>query len=267
MAAIVVLAAACATSGEAIVADRDSNVRGESVLPETVVPEGDTGPYCERAELLREGSVDLDEDPEQAAQLLGDAAELAPEQLRDEFDLMIDTLGELAQLDEDDPTAFGAVFELLLDPAVLAAMASIDQYTLDACGFTFDAEGSGSMDGLGGLGDVDMDEFGAGEFDTDEFGGGMFEDDPDAIRLTDVDAVKAANASQSWVAKVNSTSIGNGTDVQLAAMSGTLSASEALAACEALFAALSAKNPAVSVTVLNDSTELAVSDGAGCTTR
>jgi hypothetical protein len=232
--ALVLVAGACSSATETVVASRDSNVRDDGTGPaddapdEPVEPSGDTGPYCEVADELRSSSIDLEEDPDAAIDGLERLRDEAPQELGDEFDLVIDVVGQLAELDQADPANLGRLFELALDPSMLAALAQ---------------------------GDLGGDEAGG---DTSATGDG------DAIRLADVDAVKEANADASWVAKLSSTTIGGGTDVQVAANFETLTEDEALAACRALREALVAKNPEVRITVLDDETPIVSDEGGTC---
>jgi len=88
--------------------------------------------------------------------------------------------------------------------------------------------------------------------------------DPTDLSLDDIDAIKSASTGATWVDKVNSTSIVNDRDVELAGPAaadgsgGTpLTAEEAMAACEAVRTGLEARQPALTVQVLNGTTVVA----------
>ena len=67
-----------------------------------------------------------------------------------------------------------------------------------------------------------------------------------------------------WVEKLSSTVISGGNDVQVATSGEELSDAEALAACSGLLAALSVRDPDVSISVANDETVLVTGSGGEC---
>lgn len=86
---------------------------------------------------------DDDDDELASFAVLGELARRAPNaQLRDAFLKFAEVGEELDGLDEDDPEALGLVFELMLDPEMAAATATIEGYMADVCGIDPEVDGT-----------------------------------------------------------------------------------------------------------------------------
>jgi len=198
--------------------------------------------YCDTAEqvVARGGELDLRTGgPETLAEverLAGDA----PAELADDYDTFVTGIRGVAQLDPDDPAALSSILDLMLDPDVAAATSAIEQYTASQCGVTLWATNGPSTEG---------------------------EASPAVgFEIDDVNAATAtlADSGAAWVGKLSSTVITGGNDVQVATSGDDLTDAEALAACTGLLAALSVRDPDVSVSVANDETVLVTGSGGEC---
>lgn len=276
---IALVPAACSGSGSSTTASAESEERGSS--EDGGGSGADTGAggaeeYCAALErLAADGTdVDLTEDPDAALAEVRSLAETAPPELAPDFDLFVATIERLAALPADDTgEALGELFEVMLDPEFMAAQERIEQYSSDQCGIDFDDLGTaGDPDDLGGLGSDDPTSDGPGPDDSspddpgsDEFGSGAFGGgDPTDISLEDIDAVEEANEGTGWEDKLSSTVISMGADVQLGSGPEAFTVAEALAMCEAMFTALSAKNPAVTIAVANGETTIVDTSTGSC---
>jgi len=249
-----VVAAGCA-SGESVTATRRSEDRPatDTSAPE-VGDEGDAVAYCERADEVAQSDAATQGDPAAALEALDSLASLAPAELADDFEVLGGIVDELSGLDEDDPASFQAALEIAFDPEVMAASEAISRYTEETCGLSLDGSAPG-----GGLDDDPLD--GADDLTTSTT---FDEGDPTDLHLEDVDAVKEAAQGETWPEKLSGTMISMGTDVQLSAGSDQpVTPDEALLACNTMWVALSQKNPAVSVQVLNGGVPVAASAPGG----
>lgn len=130
---------------------------------------GDAEAFCERlVELDEDDQLDLDE--EAAFDAFDELVELAPEEIDSDLERIRDAFEELSSIDEDDPEAFGAAFEIILDPAVASALEDFAGYAEDECGV--EVEGANLDEGL-------TDDFSADFSDdfSDDRGGDDEEDD------------------------------------------------------------------------------------------
>jgi hypothetical protein len=255
--AVALVPAACGESGSSTTASAESAERAPSEDEGgSSTGAGGDEEYCAALErLAADGTdVDLTEDPEAALAEVRSLAEAAPPELAADFETFLGTIEQLAEIPADDTgAALGELFEAMLDPEFMAAQERIDDYSSDECGIDFDDLGTaGDMDDLGDPGD---DELGAG---------GMGEDDPTDISLEDIDAIEEANDGTAWEEKLSSTVISMGADVQLGSGPDAFTVDEALAMCEAMLPALSAKNPDVTIAVANGETTIVDTSSGTC---
>ncbi|MFN7148134.1 MAG: hypothetical protein ACK4V6_01505 [Microthrixaceae bacterium] len=254
---VALVPAACSGSGSSTTASAESAERGSS--EDSGEPDTGTGgdeEYCAALErLAADGTdVDLTEDPDAALAEVRSLAEAAPPELEADFEVFLGTIERLAEIPADDTgAALGELFEVMLDPEFMAAQDQIEQYSSDECGIDFDDLGTGGD--LGELGELGDDEFGSGD---------VGEDDPTDISLEDIDAVEQANEGTGWEDKLSSTVISMGADVQLGSGPDAFTVDEALAMCEAMYAALSTKNPDVTIAVANGETTIVDTSSGTC---
>ena len=236
---LIVLVAALALSGcsgdddgtEAT--DTTSSDTSETTAAEPTGAAADTE-FCRRAAQLEQSEEGVDplEDPEGALEQVSSAAEVAPEELQDDFEVFLDTFEQLsAEPAEDDPSALAGLFEVFMAPEFLDAQANISDYVDQECGFDM-----GSTDG-GADGEVSLEE---------------------------VEAVEDANEGESWADKVSSTVIDGGADVKLGSGPDPFTQEEAVQLCTAMLDALSSDHPHVEITVTNDTETVAASDDGTC---
>lgn len=249
--ALAAVLVACGGSGTVETSQQSEPRTDAGADDESPAPTGASEEYCRTATEIRSSIEALDEDPEAGLESLGELADVAPEELRDDFEVTIDRLGQLEGLDEDDPSSFSKVFEIMLDPALLDALGAIDAVTLELCGFTLDPESDGSS-----VPDDDV-------FDDDGLDDELFGDEETSISLEDVEAIEEQNESTSWAGKLTGTFIVGGSDLQLSADVDPFTDDEALELCEAMLEGLSPKNRDVSISVLNGEDELASSGDDG----
>ena len=108
---------------------------------------GDPEAFCERLQELDEAG-DLDLDDAQAVAAFEDLVDLAPEEIDSDVNRIQRAFEELSALDEDGLDAFGAAFEIILDPRLASSLEDFAAYAEDECGL--EVEGS---DALGDLSD------------------------------------------------------------------------------------------------------------------
>jgi hypothetical protein len=106
---------------------------------------GDPEAFCDRLQELDEAD-DLNLDDEAALDALEELADLAPEEIDGQLNRIARAFEELAELDEDDPEAFGAAFEIFLDPTMARALEDFSAYAEDECGV--EVEGADALDDL-----------------------------------------------------------------------------------------------------------------------
>lgn len=220
--------------------DTTSSDATETTAAEPTGAAADTE-FCRRAAQLEQSEEGVDplEDPEGALAQVTSAAEVAPEELRDDFEVFLDTFEQLsAEPTEDDPSALAGLFEVFMAPEFLDAQANITDYVEQECGFDVGSVADGADDVEGGAdGEVSLEE---------------------------VEAVEDANESESWADKVSSTVIDGGADVQLGSGPEPFTQDEALRLCTAMLDALSSDHPDVEITVTNGTETVAASDGGAC---
>ena len=108
---------------------------------------GDAEAFSERlVELDQDGELDLGE--EEALVVFDDLVELAPEEIDSDARRIQRAFEELSELDENDPDAFGAAFEIILDPALSSSLEDFADYAEDVCGV--EVEGAESFGDLSG---------------------------------------------------------------------------------------------------------------------
>lgn len=225
------------SSADGPTADRPS---GDS--EDAPAPSGDVAEYCARAAAVQTSTADFS-DPAAQLESVESLSAVAPPELAEQFDVLREVVDRLSAIDQNDPSAIGAIFAIAFDPEVLAANGAISAFTQRECGM--------ALGGISGSGTGSGPDPGAGA-------------DPNELQLEDVDAVKAAAGTQSWSEKLNGTLISGATDVQVSAdATNTLTPDEALAACTAMWQALSVKNPSVTVEILNSETVVAASGPDG----
>ncbi len=205
---------------------------------------------------MPEGSIDDSEAQAEAKRRFEELIAVAPDEIRSDLEVYAGLIDELMALDDaensEDPEAgMDAVMGLLFDPRVLAAGMAIESFLADECGIEAStAGGLGSTEDLFGDGDSESGSGEAGSGGAD-------------ISLEDLEAIEEAAAGAPWTAKVSSTAILNDSEVQLIApangegSSAPLTPEEAVAACEAVRTALEARQPALTVEVLNAETVVA----------
>jgi hypothetical protein len=103
--------------------------------------------FC--AELRSLEDLDLDSDPKGALARFEEVSAQAPPELAEPMATMQEALTTMAELDPDDPASLGRMFEVFLDPQVLAATEQINAYAREQCGFDLglDEGADGGTDG------------------------------------------------------------------------------------------------------------------------
>lgn len=89
-----------------------------------------------------EEPVDFSEDPAAEMAELERFRDLAPSEIRDDIDAIIDVFNEVAALEAngDGEENFEAIFELAFDPEIVAASENIEQFGVEECGLEPSAE-------------------------------------------------------------------------------------------------------------------------------
>lgn len=215
---------------------------------------GSSSEYCDAVADLADMDPDELDDPTKAVAALAALGDVAPDDLKESFDVLSGVVEELGALDPDDPDFVTQSLEIVMDPAVQDAAEAIDGFTMDECGVDLDGE----------------DPLDDGSFDDDMFDDTtttVFPDDSGSsgdIDLEDIDDIKDANSGSTWTQKLNSTTILNDTDVTLAADSADpVTVGEAMEACEAVRVALVPINAGVTVTISNGETPVVASPAGG----
>lgn len=202
---------------------------------------------------LADENLDLSQDPEGAVAAVERMADAAPPELADDFEVFLDRLRQLAEIDEDDgAAALEQIFALFTDQEFATAAEAVESYTLEQCGVQLGASPGGTGTDTGGDPDSGPDD----GFDED-FGFG-------ALELEDVDAIEDANEGEAWVDKLTTTVINSGRDVRVATSGDDLTDDEALTVCEVMLEGLAAIEPEVTVVVANGETDVASSAEGAC---
>ncbi|UDY37746.1 hypothetical protein [Dermatobacter hominis] len=249
VAAAVVLAggvlAGCGDDEVALPAPKESEARPSDDAGTGSDPDSE---YCQAvAELEASDPEDL-EDPAKAVEALSALGEVAPDDLREPFEVLADVVEQMGELDPDAPDYIDRTLEIILEPEVQDAADAIDEYTSEACGI--DLEGDTSSDEPGGTSsDEPLDP------DTGSATGD--------IDLEHIDEIKDG-ATGTWVDKLNATSILNDTDVSLSAdSSDPVTVDEAMDACTTVLDALVTINPQVTVEIRNGETPVVAAPAGG----
>lgn len=174
-----------------------------------------------------------------------DFVDAAPDEISADLQVLADLLTQLAELDEDDPDAFGEVFGLFFDPEVVAATENVETFISDECGIDIDDSSS----------DAESDADGPP---------GDLEGGDDSLSLDALDAYFESE-DYSWVDAVSSSGISTfpgGADVSLD-LSAEASSGDALEACEAARTYLSEHAEDVTVTVTLDGADAASAEPGG----
>ena len=117
--------------------------------------------FCAAISAIQSAELELEETfgPEGRA-LFDDVQSAAPPEIADDVATVIDTLDAIAKVgisaDENDPVAFDAAAEILLDPDFTEANENLEQFTSQACGIDLgnDDDVDLELDDLEGFDDV-----------------------------------------------------------------------------------------------------------------
>ncbi len=124
------------------------------VAPVSDVASASVVEFCAAITAIRSAEFELEETfgPEARA-LFDDVQSAAPPEIAEDVATVIDTLDAIAEVgisaDEDDPVAFDAAAEILLDPDFTEANENLEEYTSQACGIDL---------GDGDDADIDLDD-------------------------------------------------------------------------------------------------------------
>ncbi len=275
MIAAIVLCGACGEDGGEPLAQASSPARAETgggaSTPEA--PNEDLDPaeveaFCAKAAELGQTANATDaEDPGEMSAQYDELLAVAPEQVREDLEVLRDAVDSMSELDASGAPlspdeALEEMFSAVMSPELMTAALNLEAFMAEHCGIDMSSNGGlGLDDALGSDpgGDPSGDDPGGG---TTVPGG-----DPSAggtdIGLEDLDAIEEAHTGEAWVDKVYSTSIVNDQDIQLIGSDGSdgfgepLTEQEAIDACEAVRTALEVRQPALSVEVLNGATVVA----------
>jgi hypothetical protein len=211
--------------------------------------EGGGGSVEEFCEFLRESEdseIDINEDPEAAAEAMETMRELAPEEIREDIEVLLDVMEQLAELDEDDPDAMGAVFGLFFQPDVMAAAENLEDFGVDECGLEPTEN------------DFTDPDFGGETVTTDGFDFDFDEGDDDTDDPFSIDAMQAylddEYGDEPWIDKIASWSI-FGDEVEVAPFGEELTEDEAFAICDALLEYLESIDSDAQLTVTDEDGE------------
>jgi hypothetical protein len=98
---------------------------------------GSTQAFCDLATETDAGnSLDIDT-PEGIAQV-EQLIETAPDSVKEPLDKLEELASEFSKIDENDPEAFTAAFELFADPEFLGAVKDVSIFFADQCGIEID---------------------------------------------------------------------------------------------------------------------------------
>jgi hypothetical protein len=116
-----------------------------------------TEEFCEHLEEMEEvdnGDLMMDNDIDEVLDAIDELVAVAPDEVRDDLQIMRDKLAEFDDLDidEDDPeAAFEAFMTIVFDPEFLAATERLEEFAVEECGFE-------PSDDVGDFGDVFDDD-------------------------------------------------------------------------------------------------------------
>lgn len=86
--------------------------------------------FCE----LLASDADLDIETPEGQEAFQEAMDAAPDEVSDDMEVLADAFEELSGVDENDPEALAAAFEVMADPEVMAAMSNIENFGVEKCG-------------------------------------------------------------------------------------------------------------------------------------
>jgi hypothetical protein len=98
---------------------------------------GSTEAFCDLAVEMDAGNsldVDTPEGVEQVERLI----EIAPSSIKEPLEKLEDLASQFNEIDESDPEAFTAAFELFADPEFLGAVKDVSIFFADECGIEID---------------------------------------------------------------------------------------------------------------------------------
>lgn len=221
IAALTLLTASCGSSGDSATAPTSSEPAAS----------GDVEAFCDLLREAEDDDTDFGEDTEAVLAEIAEMRALAPEELRDDIDVLAGVFEEFAEFDEDDPEAFGAIFGLFLRPDVLAATERLEEFGVETCGL----EPSDSSDDFDFDEDFDVDEDFDFDFDFDEDSDADSDDvEEDGLTLDTLqDEVEDRHGDESWAGKLSSWFMVNA-DVTVGPFGEDLTEDEAFAACDAI---------------------------------
>lgn len=267
--AAIVLCGACGDDGGEPLAQASSPARaGAEGEPSTQeVPAEDLDPaeveaFCAKAvELGQTADATGTEDPGQMAAQFDELLAVAPEEVREDLEVLRDAVDSMSELGTSDAPmspdeALEDMFSTVMSPEVMTAALELEAFMAEHCGI--DMSGGGGF----GIDDAPGSDPGAGDpgGTTVPAEGGDPSTAGTDIGLDDLDAIEEAHLGEAWVDKVYSTSIVNDREIQLIASDGEdgfgepLTEKEAIDACEAVRTTLEGRQPALSVEVLNGAT-------------
>lgn len=107
--------------------------------------------FCGAIEAIQSADFELEETfGVEARALFDDVRDAAPPEIAGDVETVIETLDALAELgisvDDDDPAALDAAFEILVDPVYTEANSNLAAYTSDACGIDLVVDDDGDID-------------------------------------------------------------------------------------------------------------------------
>jgi len=213
----------------------------------------DVEEFCRQVRELNENDVDVAEDLDVAlAQFEGLVAD-APADLRDDLEVVVDAFSELSEVDENDPDAFVAFFEVLGRPEVVAAAENLERFGVEECGLEPDEESAAvetgssaaALDAEPSVGDPDV----AGDDRYDEEFWGVI--DPDELSIPGIEQHLDVNHPDSgWFDTLTGYGLGGTSSISA---SGGIPDGEAVAICAAILEYAAPLEPDVSITIEDES--------------
>lgn len=226
---------------------------------------GDAEAFCERLVELDEAE-ELDLEDEETQAVLDELVELAPDEIDSDLRRIQNAFEELTALEEDGgEDAFGAAFEIILDPAFTSSLEDFAQYAEDECGV--EVEGADVGDDLSDDLSADFSDDFSSDFSSD-FSDDQTEDDLSPAQRLRVFLDENYPDFSDLASGIGTVSIGGGeVDVTLT-LDETTDAETAVAICDATleFADEDEETTEIGVEVEDqEDTVLATGDsGGGC---
>ncbi len=205
-------------------ADSTASQGDETTTTDGAGEGGDAQAFCDF--MAEQEDLDINEDPEEVAAAMEEMRRLAPDEIRDDVEELLRVMEKFADIDEDDPEAFGEIMALVMDPRFVAVGERLDEFGVEECGLEegelMGDDGDGEFTPItSGEGDDD------GNVDLDEHEGGM---SIDVLQ----EHIDEGYGDEEWADKLSSWSILGATEVQVGSLGRELTVPEAMAACEAL---------------------------------